>query len=84
MFIKSCVFGEILWDVLPAGRQLGGAPFNVAHALSQNFQVSFVSAVGCDQDGRDILEIVKAELISLNALAELESLSHEYGRCGIG
>ena len=28
-------FGEILWDVLPHGRFLGGAPLNVAYHLSR-------------------------------------------------
>ena len=31
---KRCVFGEVLFDVFPDGKQvLGGAPFNVAWHL---------------------------------------------------
>jgi fructokinase len=47
--------GEILWDILPDGRQLGGAPANFAyhcHALGATSIV--VSAVGEDKDGVDI------------------------------
>ena len=28
-------FGEILWDCLPSGRHVGGAPFNVTAHLAQ-------------------------------------------------
>ncbi len=49
--------GEILWDMLPKGRRLGGAPANFAchcHALGAEGLV--VSAVGNDQDGQDIFD----------------------------
>ncbi len=49
--------GEILWDMLPKGRRLGGAPANFAchcHALGAEGLV--VSAVDNDQDGQDIFD----------------------------
>ncbi|HEY3266945.1 MAG TPA: carbohydrate kinase [Armatimonadota bacterium] len=49
--------GEILWDVLPGGRRLGGAPANFAyHAGSLGAVGSVVSCVGDDELGRDILD----------------------------
>jgi len=43
-----CV-GEVLWDALPAGLFLGGAPFNVAYHLHrQGAEVHVASAVGRD------------------------------------
>jgi fructokinase len=48
--------GEVLWDSLPAGLFLGGAPFNVAfhlHALGTNATVA--SRVGDDVLGREAL-----------------------------
>ena len=48
--------GEVLWDSLPDGLFLGGAPFNVAchlHALGE--PVAFASRVGDDELGREIL-----------------------------
>jgi fructokinase len=46
-----CV-GEILWDALPAGLFLGGAPFNVAcHLSAAGVQVAMVSRVGADRLG---------------------------------
>lgn len=49
--------GEILWDLLPSGRQLGGAPANFAycsHLLGDRAIVA--SRVGRDQPGEDIRE----------------------------
>ncbi len=48
--------GEILWDRLPAGKQLGGAPANFAyHARSLGADGVVVSRVGDDDLGREIL-----------------------------
>lgn len=55
-----CV-GEILWDALPGGLFLGGAPFNVArhlHALGE--EVTFVSRVGDDVLGEEALRRLRA------------------------
>jgi len=49
--------GEVLWDMLPGGRQLGGAPANFAyhaHALGETAAV--FSAVGRDELGWEILD----------------------------
>jgi fructokinase len=49
--------GEILWDLLPAGKQLGGAPANFAyHAAALGARGAVVSRVGDDALGRDVLE----------------------------
>jgi len=49
--------GEILWDLLPTGRQLGGAPANFAyHAAQLGADARTVSAVGDDDLGREILD----------------------------
>lgn len=50
------IFGEVLYDCFPDGRQvLGGAPFNVAWGL-QGFghRPLFVSSVGADKEGDEI------------------------------
>jgi fructokinase len=53
-----CVgLGEVLWDLLPAGKQLGGAPANFAyHAHALGAEALVVSRVGDDALGREILE----------------------------
>ena len=51
--------GEILWDMLPSGKALGGAPANFAyHAQRLGAEGWAVSAVGDDALGREILDIV--------------------------
>lgn len=47
--------GEVLWDVFPDGKRLGGAPANFAwHAAQQGCRACVVSAVGDDALGREI------------------------------
>lgn len=49
--------GEVLWDMLPEGKKLGGAPANFAYHVSQfGFYSCVVSAVGWDELGNEILE----------------------------
>lgn len=48
--------GEVLWDALPAGLFLGGAPFNVASHLHQlGEKTVMASRVGDDTLGREVL-----------------------------
>lgn len=52
--------GEILWDLLPGGRQLGGAPFNFTfHCHQLGHPSVMVSRVGADELGRDIRAVVR-------------------------
>jgi fructokinase len=54
---KIVGLGEVLWDLLPAGRQLGGAPANFAYMTSlQGDEGVVASRVGDDALGRDALE----------------------------
>ena len=49
--------GEALWDVLPEGKKIGGAPANFAYHVSQfGFDSRVVSAIGDDKLGNEILE----------------------------
>ena len=49
--------GEALWDVLPDGKKIGGAPANFAYHVSQfGLPSRVVSAVGNDPLGREIVE----------------------------
>ena len=50
--------GEALWDCLPEGKKIGGAPANFAYHASQfGFDSRVVSAVGADADGDEILDV---------------------------
>ncbi len=62
--------GELLWDLLPDGRELGGAPANFAyHAQSLGAAASVVSGVGEDDPGREILERLNAKGLDLRYVA---------------
>lgn len=50
--------GEALWDVLPEGKKIGGAPANFAFHVSQfGFESRVLSAVGNDALGQEILDV---------------------------
>lgn len=49
--------GELLWDILPDGKKIGGAPGNFAYHASQlGFNSAVVSAIGNDKLGDEIIE----------------------------
>lgn len=49
--------GEALWDVLPEGKKIGGAPANFAYHVSQfGLPAMAISAVGNDELGHEIRE----------------------------
>lgn len=51
--------GEVLWDMLPTGKVLGGAPVNFAyHAAQLGAMGVAISAVGDDELGREIMNTV--------------------------
>ena len=53
---RIVAFGEVLWDMLPAGPKLGGAPVNfLYHAHVLGARVQALTRVGDDQLGRDVL-----------------------------
>lgn len=51
--------GEILWDMLPTGKALGGAPANFAYHASRLGEEGWaVSAIGDDPLGAEIMDLV--------------------------
>lgn len=49
--------GEALWDVLPEGKKIGGAPANFAYHVSQfGLPSCVVSAIGDDPLGKELVE----------------------------
>lgn len=61
--------GEALWDVLPEGKKIGGAPANFAYHVSQFGWLSrVVSAVGDDGLGRELMENFRG--VGLDTLIE--------------
>ena len=57
--------GELLWDKLPEGKKLGGAPANFAYHVSQlGHQSCAISAIGNDSDGNEILAEIDTKNIN--------------------
>ncbi len=53
-------FGEMLWDVLPTGKQPGGAPLNVAvHLHNFGLDAQLISRVGHDDLGTELLAFIE-------------------------
>jgi fructokinase len=68
--------GEILFDCLPEGKKLGGAPANFAYHVSQfGLHGIAVSAIGDDEDGKLVLK----ELEPRNLDVHLETVDQPTG-----
>lgn len=64
---KVIGIGELLWDVLPAGKRIGGAPVNFTHYVNQSGCEGYaVSAIGSDASGDELL----AKFVSLGLNAD--------------
>ena len=62
-------FGEVLWDVYPNKIEIGGAPFNVYHRLhSFGLDVNFISSVGKDKLGNNVINYFQKNNLSTNFL----------------
>jgi fructokinase len=62
--------GELLWDCLPEGKQLGGAPANFAyHAQAQGARGEVVSCVGEDELGREATAELRRRDLGVTGLA---------------
>ena len=54
--VRILAFGELLWDMLPTGKKLGGAPVNfLYHAKTLGADVRALTRIGDDELGREIL-----------------------------
>jgi fructokinase len=61
MNYKVLGIGEVLWDMLPTGRMMGGAPANFAyHARLLGADGRVISRVGDDELGREIVARLEA------------------------
>ena len=73
--MKILSIGEVLWDMLPSGRKVGGAPANFAfHCMQLGADVRILSRVGQDDLGRELIEFYQSlglstELIEMDAYA---------------
>lgn len=65
--------GEVLWDLLPTGAKLGGAPCNFAcHAKQLGAIASVVSCVGKDDLGARATREIRERGVNVNAIDQCE------------
>jgi fructokinase len=66
---KAVCFGEVLWDVFPTHKKIGGAPLNVALRMnSLGVATTIISRIGKDEDGDDILSFLKDQHVSSDSI----------------
>lgn len=71
--LKAVCFGEVLWDVFPSHKKIGGAPLNVALRMnSLGVSTTMISRVGLDENGDDIISFLKANEINLDEVQTTE------------
>ena len=62
---KITAFGEILWDNLPTGKVLGGAPVNLlTHLAALGADCSVISRCGNDADGAALREAIQRKRVA--------------------
>lgn len=64
---KITAFGEILWDNLPTGKVLGGAPVNLlTHLAALGADCSVISRCGNDADGAALREAIRCKHVAID------------------
>ncbi|MFV8321501.1 carbohydrate kinase family protein [Flavobacterium sp. LB3P21] len=69
-------FGEVLFDVFPTHKKIGGAPLNVALRLaSLGINAQIISRVGNDEIGKELLAFIKKNGVDTDTIQIDENLS---------
>ena len=57
--LSIVTFGEVLWDIFPTHKKIGGAPLNVALRMkSLGVKTTIISRVGNDEEGKEIVSYI--------------------------
>ena len=67
--LSAVCFGEVLWDVFPSHKKIGGAPLNVALRMnSLGVASTIISRIGNDEDGDNIISFLKDQNVSSDSI----------------
>ncbi|MFI1745507.1 carbohydrate kinase family protein [Thalassobellus sediminis] len=67
-------FGEVLWDVFPTYKKIGGAPLNVAlRSASFNNEVIMISAVGNDSAGNKLMHYFLENDLNISCIQVIDT-----------
>jgi fructokinase len=74
--MKILSFGEIIWDVYPEEKHIGGAPFNfAAHAKRAGAEAFLMSEVGNDALGQEAVERAESYGVNCEYVSVLNNIS---------
>lgn len=66
---KIICYGEVLFDVFPTHRKIGGAPLNVALRMaSLGINAQIISRVGNDEIGKELVHYIQENGVSTNSI----------------
>lgn len=66
---KIICYGEVLFDVFPTHRKIGGAPLNVALRMaSLGINAQIISRVGNDEIGKELVHYIQENGVSTNTI----------------
>jgi len=84
MYTFTC-FGEVLWDVFPNHKKIGGAPLNVALRLKSFVdKVAIISAVGADKLGEELMKYLSESNLNINYIQVKETYETGHVKVTIG
>ncbi len=67
--LSAVCFGEVLWDMFPTHKKIGGAPLNVALRMkSLGAETTMISKVGLDEEGDGIISFIKDHDVSSDSI----------------
>ena len=73
---KIICFGEVLFDVFPTHRKIGGAPLNVALRLaSLGINAQIISRIGKDEIGKELSAFIEKNGVAIDTIQVDENLS---------
>ena len=62
-------FGEVLWDIFPAHKKIGGAPLNVSLRMNSiGVNTTMISRIGDDDNGKDILSFLNDQEVTTDLI----------------
>lgn len=78
-------FGELLWDVFPSGKVIGGAPYNIANrANALGLHSSVITSIGKDAHGEELLTSIRATGIDTTFVQVHETLPTGVVKVSVG
>ena len=80
--MKILSFGEILWDIFPEEKKIGGAPFNfAAHCARLGAESYMMSCLGLDENGKEAL--AEAERLGIKTDYIATDRAYKTGYCAV-